>query len=93
MSFRKIYRNHNTCFLKGKNKYSASSRNVEKDSFHLSNPGSRQLSEITKSFENENNEISFMINLEDLIVIERSISFVLEKFNYPNLILPVCEEL
>ena len=33
-----------------------------------------------------------MINLEDLVVIERSLSFVVEKFNYPKLVLSACED-
>lgn len=35
---------------------------------------------------------SFMINLEDLVIIERSLSFVIEKFNYPKLVLSACED-
>ena len=79
MSFRRIYKNANSVQTKLKPRAFTSSDTV------TTIPSSPQ----TEKPE----EVSFMVNLEDLLIIEANLSFIIEKFSSPNQILSTLEDI
>jgi CTD small phosphatase-like protein 2 len=92
MSFRKIYKNSFKAVSKSNYRFTGFVSGISKES------GNKQLlprkigGSVSKSFEKELEYVPFMINLEDFMIIERNLSLMIDKFNYPNLIISACEE-
>ncbi|OMJ92281.1 hypothetical protein SteCoe_4938 [Stentor coeruleus] len=92
MSFRRIYKNSLSPGGKFKNRFTSPARLIEKDFLPRISSAPKNASSIEKTYTLETKESPFMINLEDLIIIEQNLSQILDKFNNPNSVLPACEE-
>ena len=88
MSFRKIYKSSFKNFGKNSNRHLTPVKTAENDQNSMMQTRLDPL-----SFPDTPLDYSFMINLEDLLVIESNLSFVLEKFNYSSSVISACEDI
>jgi Dullard-like phosphatase family protein len=90
MSFRNIYRSPLGILGKNSTRYPTPSKKKEKEL--IPTPPTYPRSE-SKNRDQVKKEITFMINLEDLLIIERNLAFTIDHFKDYSEVSYVCEEL
>ncbi|OMJ83175.1 hypothetical protein SteCoe_15953 [Stentor coeruleus] len=89
MSFRHAFKNPLGCITKNNSRNPTPGRRKDKELI----PYPPAYPKPNDFNEKENQNTTFMINLEDLLIIERNLLFIFENFNNADEISKVCEEL
>ena len=90
MSFRSIYRNPLSVISKNSSRIPTPSRRKEKE--YIPTPPTCP-KPTNNLIEKEQEKFNFMINLEDLLIIERNLIYILDNFSNPLEAAKACEEL